>query len=289
VSVGGGAAQENDNEVDFGEEDDDSDIEEKPDDLTGVYTLKEDMVFQGEKSWEIPIWRPDMMIEELPAPLHTWAGSATRDLDWDGYWLYNWGIDSTSGMKDLSKIVLSFYCWDEYFEGWWDNAARHLSKVLHAKIKYAIAPNFSQGGMPKAVQLWQLYRSRWIGRYLQEIGVRVMPDLEMSADPVMLKTSAAGLPKVIPWAGMQVQNIVGETRSGEKETPEDWERWSGELDALLKVHNIQNILVYANPNKWDKVRNAMSSYPAIGLHFMETRMHYLSQKVRQNAKAPDRL
>ena len=275
--------------IDFEEDEDEkSDIENKPDDLAGVYTLKDDMSFQGEKYWGVPIWREDMMIEELPEPLHTWAGSATRDLDWDGHWLYNWGIDSTSGMKDLSKIFLSFYCWDEYFESWWDNPSRHMSKVLHSKIKYAISPNFSQGDMPKAVQLYQLFRSRWIGRYLQEIGVRVMPDLEMSADKEILRVSAASLPKVIPWASLQVQNITGQTRTGQKETPEDWERWVSEIDALLAVHDIRNLLIYASPKKWDKIKDALSKHN-INLRFIETRMHYLSQKVKSNSKDPNRL
>lgn len=281
-----GATKERD-EVDFGEEDE-SDIEDSPDDLSGVYTLKDEMDFQGEKGWGIPLWREDMMIEELPDPLHTWAGSATRDLGWDGYWLYNWGIDSTSGMQDLSKIMLSFYCWDDYFEPWWDNPSRHMTKVLHSKIKYAISPNFSQGGMPKAVQLYQLYRSRWIGRYLQEIGVRVMPDLEMPDDKDILRASVASLPKVIPWASVQVQNIVAETRTGQKETPEDWERWVSEMEALLAVHNIQNLLVYASPKKWSQIESALAKFP-IKLRFIETRMHYLSQKVKSNSKDPNRL
>jgi hypothetical protein len=274
-------------EVSFGEEEE-KDIEDSPDDLSGVYTLKDEMDFQGEKNWGLPIWREDMMIEELPSPLHTWAGSATRDMDWDGYWLYNWGIDSTSGMEDLSKIMLSFYCWDDYFEPWWDNPARHMTKVLHSKIKYAISPNFSQGGMPKAVQLYQMYRSRWIGRYLQEIGVRVMPDLEMSGDKDILKASVAGLPKVIPWASLQVQNIVGESRNGNKATPEDWQRWTDETEAVFQTHNIQNLLVYASPKKWAQIEAALEKFP-VKLRFIETRMHYLSQKVKSNSKDPNRL
>ena len=182
--------------IEFGEEEDAGEtIESKPDDLAGVYTLKEDLVFSGATFWEIPYLREDMMIEELPEPLHTWAGSATRSMDWDGYWLYNWGVDSTSGMKDLSKIFLSFYCWDDYIEPWWDNPVSHMSKVLHAGIKYAITPNFTPNDMPTTLSLYQLYRSRWIGRYLQEIGVRVMPDLQIREDEEFLKLASKTYPK----------------------------------------------------------------------------------------------
>ncbi len=51
--------------------------------------------------WEIPELREDMLITKLPDNLRTWAGSATREDKHDGYWLYNWGIDSTSGMEDF--------------------------------------------------------------------------------------------------------------------------------------------------------------------------------------------
>lgn len=274
-------------EVDFGDEEDE-DIEDSPDDLSGVYTLKDDMDFQGEKGWGIPIFRSDMMITELPEPLHTWAGSATRDMDWDGYWLYNWGIDSTSGMKDLSKIMLSFYCWDDYFEGWWENPSRHMSKVIHSKIKYAISPNYSAGGLEKAVQLYQLFRSRWVGRYLQEVGVRVMPDLELTAEKEIIRASAAALPDPIPWAGLQVQNIASVSLTGGKTTEEDWKRWSVEMNAVFSVHNVENLLVYAPNKNWEKIGNELSKFP-MKLKFMETRMHYLSKKVRSNSKDPNRL
>ena len=112
-------------------------------DLEGILTLKEDMVWPGYGQWDIPLLRTDMMIEELPQPLTTWAGSATRDMEWDGYWLYNWGIDSTSGMDDLSKIMLSFYTWDEYFECWWNNPKKYLTKTINSQNQlclFAILP-----------------------------------------------------------------------------------------------------------------------------------------------------
>ena len=64
---------------------DPSDIEASGgDDLSGVFTLKDDMVWDSHGFWEIPKLNPDMMIEELPSPLTTWAGSATREMAWDG-------------------------------------------------------------------------------------------------------------------------------------------------------------------------------------------------------------
>lgn len=262
------------------EEDWKSNIEndEKADgDGVGVFSIKDDLVFPGATYWEIPKLRQDMMIEELPRPLHTWAGSATRDMDWDGYWLYNWGIDSTSGMTDLSKIFLSFYAFDEYFECWWDNAPRYLSKVINAKIKYAITPNYSQGYMPRAQSLHQMYRSRWVGRYLQEVGCKVMPDLECVVDDEFINIFCNSLPDRVPWAAIQVQNFHGQMRSGEKATDEDRKKWARDAADLVKRANVENLLIYVHPGQNDQVRDFLApKIPDVHLEFMPTRLYYLS-------------
>jgi hypothetical protein len=293
ISVGtgmGGSSSSSDNEFSFtGEDEEEADIEDEPDDLSGVYTLKDDLIFPGASFWEIPVLRDDMMIEDLPQPLHTWAGSATRDLDWDGYWLYNWGIDSTSGMKDLSKIVLSFYCWDEYIEPWWDNPSRHMSKVLHAKIKYAITPNLTPNDMPRASSLWQLYRSRWVGRYLQEIGVRVMPDLQVREEQEFIDISCKALPKNLKWASIQTQNLVGSSRTGQGITQEeadvhkDWTRKS------VRAADPENLLVYAHPKTHDEMQSYFGHGTERNVFCIPTRLFYLSQKVRNNSKEKDRI
>ena len=272
-------------DIDFGEEES-NDIEKEEGDLAGVYTLKDDLVFQGSTHWDIPLLRADMMIETLPEELHTWAGSATRDLNWDGYWLYNWGIDSTSGMKDLSKIVLSFYCWDEYIEPWWDNPARHMSKVLNAKIKYAITPNFTPNQMPAALGLYQLYRSRWIGRYLQEIGVRVMPDLQVREQDDFIEFNKKTLPKNLPWAAIQTQNLVGSSR-GDGITAEEA---AVHLDWTLKsvrAADPANLLIYAHPKQHEQMTEIFGKERNVLC--MPTRLYYLSQRVKANKDAPDRL
>lgn len=282
--------EEEDVFIDLDEEkEDESDIESKPSELAGVYALKDDLIFPGATFWEIPYLREDMMIEELPDPLHTWAGSATRDLEWDGYWLYNWGIDSTSGMKDLSKIFLSFYCWDEYIEPWWDNPARHMTKVVEAKIKYAITPNFTPNDMPRTLSLYQLYRARWIGRYLQEVGVRVMPDLQVREEEEFLELSKKTYPKTLKWASIQTQNLVGSTRTGANITPEEAKEHQKWTLKSVRAADPENLLIYAHPKQHDEMMQLFGHGKERNVRCIETRLYYLSQKVRSNSKASDRL
>lgn len=285
TGLGTVSRNDDDDEVSFGEEE--KDIEDEEDDLAGVYTLKDDLIFQGGTHWDIPLLRPDMMIEDLPMPLHTWAGSATREMEWDGYWLYNWGIDSTSGMKDLSKIVLSFYCWDEYIDPWWDYPARHMSKVLNAKIKYAITPNFTPNNMPTTLGLYQLYRSRWIGRYLQEIGVRVMPDLQVREQDDFVEFSKKTLPKNLPWASIQTQNLVGSTRTGQGVSAEEAEVHLEWTLKSVRAADPANLLIYAHPKHHDQMTEVFGKERNV--HCIPTRLYYLSNKVKANSKESDRL
>ena len=267
---------------------DKSDIEATGNDLAGAYTLKEAVDWSGYGFWEIPIIRSDMLIEELPHPLTTWAGSATREMVWDGYWLYNWGIDSTSGMDDLSKIMLSFYTWDEYFDCWWDDPVRYLSKAINSKIKYAITPNYTPGGMPMAESLYALYRSRWIGRYLQEVGVRVAVDLEMRHEPEYRDIALGGLPKPLPWASTQIQNLDAKTRGGKGEDPALRQAWVKSMRVILKEAQVQNLLVYCNTNRWPEVEQWFDGL-GVNLAFFPTRIELLSAKQKSNKRDPKRL
>ena len=267
---------------------DEGNVEAAHSDLKGAYTLKEDVRWSGHGVWEIPIIRDDMVITELPDPMTTWAGSATRDIEWDGHWLYNWGIDSTSGMADLSKIMLAFYTWDHYFDCWWYDSSRYLSKAINSKIEYAITPNFSPGGKPLAESLWALYRSRWIGRYLQEVGVRVAVDLEMRHEEEYREIALGGLPKPLPWGSMQIQNLDSATKGGRGEDPALRHAWVKAKREMLVEAEVQNLLVYCTTTRWTEVEGWFDDLD-INLAFFPTRLELLSVKRKANQRDPNRL
>lgn len=266
------------------EDDDDDTLEAQTSELGGVVELSDYKEFPGCGLWDFPKLREDMLITELPPDLKTWAGSATRDDDHDGYWLYNWGVDSTSGMKDLSKIMLAFYTHDDYFESWWDNTAKMVGKLINAKIKYAIMPNYSSGDMPKAVSVYNNFKSWWVARYLQEVGIKVMPDMECRTEPEFIQQWRKCMPKRIPWLATQMQNAFTQTRSGKKATEQDWidlvRFASGEQIAGMEI---ENILVYAPTNKWDLIKSNWQNDS--NLHFFPTRVELLAERAKNRAKS----
>jgi len=219
---------------------------EAPEDTDGsAFDLKDDVTFSSTTPWGIPDLRLDMMVDVLPDPLDTWAGTASKEKaeTYEGYWLYNYGIDSTSGMKDASRIILAFYAWDEWFLNWWFHPARMMTKTLNAGIEYAITPNFSQiSSMPAVVNMWSVFRSRWLGRYFQEIGVKVIPDVDWILgdrkwlDEIVLP----GIPVGTPIISIQVQNY--EKESGSRDPAK---QITQDVEHIVDVLQPETVFVYA--------------------------------------------
>jgi Domain of unknown function (DUF4417)/ParB-like nuclease domain len=182
------ATIENFSEAAFGDEND-SIITEVVDDpdvfktasekLPGIVQLEEAPIFEGLTEWDIPRLRTDKLVQPDDIDwdkLKTWAGSATRDDDDpETMWFYNYGIDSTSGMMDPSRMVLSFFAWDDYFENWWWYPSKYVAKSVNSGIKFAVTPDFSYFDKPHLFNLMMLYKTRYLARYMQEAGMKIMP------------------------------------------------------------------------------------------------------------------
>jgi hypothetical protein len=188
------------------------DFDEVPDQLPGAAALKPDMVFASEEIYDIPSLLPEMLAE-LPQPLDVWAGPDASDLAWEGWWLYCYGSDSVRGL-DLSRTILAFYVDDVRFERWYTAPDVYVAKALNAGIPVAIAPNFSLWhGVPRAVHLFNTFRSRWLARYFQEAGLAVIPDVNW-ADERSFEFCLAGIPRRAPCVSIQVQTVSGEAETG---------------------------------------------------------------------------
>lgn len=69
---------------------------------------------------------------------------------------------------------LHFFVDDYRFEPLWKNPDRYAAVLLDAPL--TLSPDFSvYADWPKAMQVWQVYRARWLCRRLQELGARVIP------------------------------------------------------------------------------------------------------------------
>lgn len=95
--------------------------------------------------------------------------------------------------KHPENVGVHFFLHDYQFERVWKYPDRYV-EVLK-KFAFVLSPDFSPyADMPRALQIYNLYRNRWCGRYWQENGIKVIPTFTMG-DTDMFKTFLDGLPK----------------------------------------------------------------------------------------------
>jgi|GEM_PF-6603461 len=182
------------------------DIEDVSPDLPGAMALKRDMQFFSTLPWDIPEIREDMLGELSGLPLKAWAGPDVSEDDGATQWLYQWRSDSIRGLP-WDRAILGFYVDDFRFEPLWAEPDVYVAKMLNLGVPTAVAPNFSLWhGSAQAVHLWNTFRSRWLARYFQEAGIRVIPDVNW-ADERSLDFCLLGIPVGAPVVAVQLQTV----------------------------------------------------------------------------------
>lgn len=116
-------------------------------------------VWLSESLWGIPALDPCDFEPEMLAAWHHPAGRA----------------------KAAGSGALHFFLDDYRFERVWTAPDAALVRV--AEVGAALTPDFSLWrDMPLAAQMWQVYRSRWVGAFWQEHGLHVLPAVSWSTE-----------------------------------------------------------------------------------------------------------
>lgn len=117
--------------------------------------------FEGVGKYDIPALKP---VYELPE-IREWIG-------------FNYVM---SDKKPEGKAV-HFFVDDYQFERLWKNPQKYVEKL--SRYVCVATPDFSPyGDMPLAAQIWNHYRKHWVGKYLQDAGLTVIPTIRASTDP----------------------------------------------------------------------------------------------------------
>lgn len=97
--------------------------------------------------------------------------------------------------EDQHKTV-HFYIDDYHFESLWSKPNRYLNILKF--YNGVICPDFSVYEVqPKVMNMWNVYRNRWLARYLQEQGIKVILDVSW-ADPSTYDYCFSGIEKYSP-------------------------------------------------------------------------------------------
>jgi hypothetical protein len=222
-------------------------------DLGGVLQLKEDMVFPSTLPWGIPALREDMLCTELPPNLETWAGNRASTDSGSNWYLYNYGVSATG--LPFPRTILGFYSNDSYFENWWNLPGFYTAKMINAGIATAIVPDFSLWvDDPPALQLFNVYRSQWLGRYFQEAGLKVIPNITW-ADARSYDYAWLGIPVGAPLVSLCLQTV------DLKNTNEAAACMDGIVSSLAHLRPA-HVLVYAASVGHDLFRKCAPTQPA---------------------------
>ena len=93
--------------------------------------------------------------------------------------LVMYGSEVRRPKKDTWDKTIHFFLDDYKFEPLWNRPIKTLSMIQ--KIGRALSPDFSlYMNYPRAIQIYNVYRNRWLGRYWQENGIDVIPTIAWS-------------------------------------------------------------------------------------------------------------
>jgi hypothetical protein len=184
-------------------------IEDAAGAFDGVRDLNNDAMFEGSEAFEIPMLRADMCLEKLPSPLDTWAGHELdlprQEAEPDRWWMTQWH----AGCRGVNwkQSIPYFYAPDAHFQAVYDDTATATKKILNLGCKAVVMPNYSIiHAWPTATWIWAMYRSFYCGRFFQEAGLKVIPDIHPGPDEGILDLNLPSIPQGVGVVATQIQN-----------------------------------------------------------------------------------
>ena len=149
------------------------------------------------------------------------------------------GFNFARTSKD-KRVGLHFYLDDYQFERLW-NRPKEYVKVLK-QYECILSPDFSlYTDMPMPMKIWNVYRSRLLGQYYQQQGIKVIPTLSW-AEKETFKFCFEGIPK---------RSIVSISTIGVRKNKEALKIWKSGVDELIKRINPSAILIYGGKIDYD--------------------------------------
>lgn len=185
------------------EEDDPNDPRITP---TGITELVEDAIMPSSNRWGIPDLREDMLFDDIDLiPTDVWTRFPDDPTGRNTMFIWSETRSSRFTPEIGEGGTLCFYEWDEKFETVWTSAVEAVRTLRAVKWGAIVEPDFSlYRDNPLAVQLWSIYRSRWVGRYWQEAGFKIIPNMGF-ADERSYEWAFCSIPKRPPVICAQMQ------------------------------------------------------------------------------------
>lgn len=89
------------------------------------------------------------------------------------------GFNYAASCKNRADKGIHFFVDDYQFNRLWTSIDRYVPML--SEFLYVMSPDFSTyTDFPKAIQIYNHYRKHWVGAYLQQAGISVIPTISWS-------------------------------------------------------------------------------------------------------------
>lgn len=149
------------------------------------------------------------------------------------------GFNYAKTSKD-KNVGIHFYLDDYQFERLW-NKPEEYTEILK-QYECIFSPDFSlYMDMPMAMKIWNIYRSRLIGQYYQERGIKVIPTISWAEKETF----------EFCFEGISKGSVVSISTIGVKKNKEALKIWKAGVDELIKQIKPSAILIYGGKLDYD--------------------------------------
>ena len=145
------------------------------------------------------------------------------------------GFNYVLSDKEPEGKAVHFFLDDYQFQRLWNNPEKYLEKL--SRYEAVLTPDFSPyADMPHATQIFNHYRKHWLGRLMQEYGIKVIPTIRASRDERSLTWYLDGEPEggVVCISSMWTAE------------PEAREYFLREFNTMVETLKPEKIYVYGN-------------------------------------------
>ena len=149
------------------------------------------------------------------------------------------GFNYAKTSKD-KNVGIHFYLDDYQFERIWNKPEDYID--ILKQYECIFSPDFSLYlDMPTPMKIWNIYRSRQIGRFYQSQGIKVIPTISW-AEKETFEFAFKGIPK---------GSIVSISTIGVKRNKEALKIWKDGVSAMIEEIEPSTILVYGGKLDYD--------------------------------------
>lgn len=140
----------------------------------------------------------------------------------------------------VKNVGIHFYLDDYQFERVWNKPEDYIN--ILKQYDCILSPDFSLYiDMPMPMKIWNIYRSRQIGQYYQNQGIKIIPTLSW-AEPETFEFCFEGIPE---------GSIVSISTIGVKKNKKALKVWKDGVDELIKRIKPSTILIYGGKLDYD--------------------------------------